>query len=56
MKTQKPNEYNKVIDALNLIDAQANGEYETNDMYKEERVREKAYTIVADFINKHAKR
>lgn len=50
------NEYNKIIDALNIIDAQAGGEYETNDMYKEERTREKAYNIVAKFIDKHAKR
>jgi len=48
-------EYNKVIDALNIIDAQANDEFETDDLYKEERTREKAYKIVADFIDKKAK-
>lgn len=48
-------EYNKVIDALNIIDAQANGEFETNDHYREERARQKAYEIVANFINKKAK-
>ena len=52
----KQTEYNTIIDALNLIDAQANGEYETDDMYKAEKQREKAYTKVADFVSKYAKR
>lgn len=47
------NEYNIVIDALNMIDEQAeNG----NSEYDEEVERGKAYEIVATFIDKHASR
>lgn len=45
--------YDKVMDALNLIDEQA--EHGNND-YDEAEERLKAYEIVADFIDLHAKR
>lgn len=51
MKTKKT-EYNKIIDALNLIDEHAElGRCEYDDQVE----RLKAYEIVADFIDKHAK-
>ena len=46
-------EYDKVIDALNLIDEQAE---QGNTEYDEDIARAKAYEIVADFINLNAKR
>ena len=49
----KQTEYDKVIDALNLIDEQA---YEGGLGYDCEMERKKAYEIVADFIDKKAKR
>ena len=47
------NEYNTIIDALNLIDEQAE---KGNSTYEEDKKRSKAYEKVADFIDKHAKR
>lgn len=49
----KQNEYNKVIDALNLIDEMAE---HSDPNYKEQKAQLKAYEIVANFIDKHAKR
>ena len=49
----KKTEYDKVIDALNLIDEQA--ERGSGD-YAEQKARQRAYEIVADFIDKKAKR
>ena len=46
-------EYDKVIDALNLIDEHA--EHYCND-YDEAEAQERAYEIVADFIDLHAER
>jgi hypothetical protein len=51
----KQSEYSKIMDALNIIDEQANDEFESDDLYKNEKQREKAYNMVADFIDKHAK-
>jgi hypothetical protein len=49
----KQTEYNKIIDALNLIDEIA----ERADSYThEDKARGKAYKLVADFIDKNAKR
>lgn len=49
----KPTQYDKLIDALNLIDEQAE---HGNCDYDEEKARAKAYKLVADFIDKNAKR
>jgi hypothetical protein len=49
----KQTEYDKVIDALNLIDEQA--EQGSGDI-DEQRARAKAYDIVATFIDLKAKR
>ncbi len=46
------NEYNRVIDALNLIDEHA----EPHADYEQAKVRAVAYEIVADFIDANAKR
>lgn len=47
------NQYEKLMDALNVINEQAeNG----NNDYEEEKKRAKAYDLVADFINTNAKR
>ena len=50
----KQNEYNKVIDALNLIDESA--ERGGDESYEDQVERGKAYEIVANFIDKHASR
>lgn len=51
----KPTEYDKTIDALNFIDNLA--DYGVQDMdLKEAKQLQKAYTKVADFINKYTKR
>lgn len=49
----KQTEYDKVIDALNVIDEQAE---RSDNNYDEEMARAKAYKIVANFIDKNAKR
>lgn len=49
----KQNEYNKVIDALNVIDEHAE---QGNETYEEQEERAKAYKIVSNFIDKNAKR
>lgn len=46
-------QYDKLIDALNLIDEQADRGCNDN---KEGKQREKAYNLVANFIDKYAKR
>ena len=51
-KLPKQSEYDKVIDALNLIDEHA----EPHDDYDQAKERFKAYEIVANFIDKKAKR
>ena len=52
-KKPRQTEYDKVIDALNFIDNCAeNG----NDTYDEQKERGRFYEIVANFIDKHAKR
>lgn len=53
MTKNKTTEYDKVIDALNLIDEQAE---QCSGDYDEQKARGKAYEIVADFIDKKAKR
>lgn len=50
----KPTEYDKVIDALNRIDEQADSGGQ--ESYREMIKRGKDYRLVADFIDKHAKR
>lgn len=47
------NQYEKLINALNVIDEYA--DHGCND-YEEEKQREKAYNLVANFIDKYAKR
>lgn len=47
------NEHKKVMDALNLIDDQAE---QGNSTYDEQVARGKAYQIVSDFIDKYADR
>jgi hypothetical protein len=49
----KQTQYNKVIDALNLIDEQAE---QGGGNYDECTARSKAYEIVANFIDLKAKR
>jgi hypothetical protein len=49
----KQTQYDKLIDALNFIDEIA--EHASQD-YDEDKQRAKAYKIVADFIDKNAKR
>lgn len=51
LKKEKTEEYNKLMDALNLIDEQA--EDESGNGYAEKKQRAKAYKLVADFISKH---
>lgn len=53
MKTTKANEYDKVMEALNFIDEVAEN---CNMDYAEQKRKERAYDIVADFIDKNAKR
>jgi hypothetical protein len=50
---KKISEYDKTIDALNLIDEQAE---RGDNSYEEEKHRQVAYDIVADFIDKYANR
>lgn len=52
-QNKKITEYNKLIDALNLIDEQAE---QGGTDYVESVARLKAYELVADFIDKKAKR
>lgn len=47
------NEYNTVIDALNIIDEYAEN---ANNTYEDEEDRLKAYEIVAEFIDRMASR
>lgn len=47
------NEHEKVMDALNLIDEQAE---QGNSTYEEQESRGNAYAIVSDFIEKYAGR
>ncbi len=54
MSKQKQTEYDKIIDALNLIDEQA--ESGAEESYEEKMARTRAYNKVANFIDKHAKR
>lgn len=50
----KQTQYDKLIDALNFIDEIA--ENSSGVDYSEDRKRRKAYELVADFIDKKAKR
>ena len=49
----KVSEYDRIIEALNLIDEQAN---QSGLPYEDEVLRFKAYEVVADFIDEKAKR
>jgi len=51
---EKINEYNRVIDALNRIDEQADND--GSESWDEKEARLKDYELVADFIDKHASR
>lgn len=51
---KKQNEYEKLMDDLNLIDEQA--ESGASESYDEKVARGKAYDRVANFIDKNAKR
>ena len=53
MHKQTQTEYDRVIDALNFIDEMA--EHNCQD-YDEQKKQLKNYKIVADFIDKNAKR
>ncbi len=53
-KIVKQTEYDKVIDALNRIDEQA--ESGSQESYDEQKRRAKDYELVANFIDKYAKR
>lgn len=51
-KIGKLTQYDTLINALNLIDETAEDYSQEN--YHEKKIRAEAYTLVADFINKHA--